>query len=160
MRAGKACLIVLLAVLVAGALVATACGSSKESATPTPQTKQPAATTAATEAPTTEAAATTTAATSTPETAAGTAEPAARFTTVTIKDFEFDPATVTVKLGDDVMWTNDGPSIHTVTADDGSFDSGDLDAGKTYVHTFTMLGTFDYHCSIHPFMKGQVVVEE
>jgi plastocyanin len=78
---------------------------------------------------------------------------------VTIKDFEFTPASVTVKLGDTVMWTNDGPSTHTVTADDGSFESGDLSAGKTFSHTFQTAGTFTYHCSIHPFMTAEVIVQ-
>jgi plastocyanin len=78
---------------------------------------------------------------------------------VTIKDFEFTPATVTIKVGGTVTWTNNGPSTHTVNADDGSFDSGSLSQGKTFSHTFQTAGTFSYHCSPHPFMKANVVVE-
>jgi amicyanin len=78
---------------------------------------------------------------------------------VTIKDFEFTPATVTIKVGGTVTWTNNGPTTHSVTADDGSFDSGNLSQGKTFSHTFQTAGTFSYHCSPHPFMKANVVVE-
>ena len=77
---------------------------------------------------------------------------------VHIKDFEFTPATVTITVGGTVKWTNDGPSTHTVTADDGSFDSGDLSQGKTYSHTFQTAGTFAYHCSIHSSMTATVIV--
>ena len=78
---------------------------------------------------------------------------------VNIKDFEFVPSKVTIKVGGTVTWTNGGPSVHTVTADDGSFDSGQLQKGKTFSRTFESTGTFSYHCSIHPSMKAQVVVE-
>ena len=77
---------------------------------------------------------------------------------VTIKDFEFTPATVTIKVGDTVIWTNDGPSTHTVTADDGSFASGNL-WNDTFSHTFETAGTFTYHCSISRFMTGTVIVQ-
>jgi plastocyanin len=130
--------------LLAGSLSAMACGSSSKSATPTPgMTMAPAAT--ATKA------AGTAAPTSTPGATGGTS--------ATIKDFEFAPATITIKVGDTVTWTNNGPSLHTVTADDGSFDSGSLSAGKTFSHTFQTAGTFTYHCSIHPFMTATVIVQ-
>ncbi len=77
---------------------------------------------------------------------------------VTIKDFEFTPATVTIKVGDTVTWTNNGPSTHTVTADDGSFASGNL-LGDTFSHTFQTAGTFTYHCSLNRFMTGTVIVQ-
>ena len=77
---------------------------------------------------------------------------------VTIKDFEFTPATVTIKVGDTVTWTNNGPSTHTVTADDGSFASGNL-GGDTFSHTFQNAGTFTYHCAISRFMTGAVIVQ-
>ena len=140
---------VLLIVLLAGSLSAVACGSSKKSATPTPgMTMAPAAT--ATKAPQANAA-TTTAPTSTPGAAAGTS--------ATIKDFEFAPATITIKVGDTITWTNNGPSVHTVTADEGSFDSGNMSQGKTFSHTFQTAGTFPYHCTPHPFMKATVIVQ-
>jgi len=77
---------------------------------------------------------------------------------VTIKDFEITPATVTIKVGDTVIWTNYGPSTHTVTADDRSFASGNL-WGDTFSHTFQTAGTFTYHCSISRFMTGTVIVQ-
>ena len=79
---------------------------------------------------------------------------------VQIKDFEFAPSKVTIKVGGTITWTNEGASAHTVTADDGSFDSGQLQKGKTFSRTFDSTGTFSYHCSIHSSMKAQVVVEE
>jgi len=146
-------LILLSLALIFGSLPAMACGSSTKSATPTPgMTMAPAAT--ATKAPAataTKAPQATAAATSTPSTSEQTA--------VTIKDFEFTPSAITIKVGDTVTWTNNGPSIHTVTADDGSFDSGDLSGGKTFSHTFQTAGTFAYHCSLHPFMKATVTVQ-
>ena len=77
---------------------------------------------------------------------------------VGIVDFAFDPSSVAVDAGATVTWTNQGPSPHTVTADDGSFDSGTLNAGASFSFTFTSAGTVSYHCSIHPNMVGSVVV--
>ena len=78
---------------------------------------------------------------------------------ITITDFEFTPATVTVNEGDTVTWTNDGPTVHTATAEDGSFDTGSLRKGESGSATFTSAGTISYICSPHPFMKGKVVVQ-
>jgi LPXTG-motif cell wall-anchored protein len=77
---------------------------------------------------------------------------------VTIKDFSFGPSSVTVQVGDTVSWSNSGPSQHTATAKDGSFDTGTLNKGQSGSHTFTKAGTFSYVCTIHPFMHGTVVV--
>ena len=79
-------------------------------------------------------------------------------TTVTIADFQFAPATITIHVGDTVTWVNNGPSAHTATAKDGSFNTGVLPKGHSASHTFTKAGTFNYICSIHPFMHGTVVV--
>jgi amicyanin len=65
-----------------------------------------------------------------------------------------------VTVGTTVEWTNRDPLPHTVTADDKSFDSGLIQPGKVYRHTFTRAGTFNFHCTPHPFMKGVVVVRE
>jgi plastocyanin len=86
--------------------------------------------------------------------------PPAQQASVQIKDFQFTPSKVTIKVGGTVTWTNEGSSVHTVTADDGNFDSGQLQKGKTFSRTFDSAGTFSYHCSIHPSMKAQVIVEE
>jgi plastocyanin len=84
---------------------------------------------------------------------------AAASTTVTIRDFEFAPASVTIDVGDTVTWSNEGPTGHTATADDGSFDTGLLSDGQSGSHTFGQAGTFSYFCEPHPYMKGTVTVQ-
>jgi amicyanin len=79
-------------------------------------------------------------------------------TAVNITDFKFDPATLTVPVGTTVTWTNQDEEPHTVAAKDGSFHSPGMDTHATYSFTFTTAGSFDYICSIHPFMTGKVVV--
>jgi plastocyanin len=72
----------------------------------------------------------------------------------------FQPAEVTVGVGDTVTWTNNDSVGHDVTAD--SFSSGDpggMAPGDTFEHTFEEAGTFDYVCTVHPGMEGTVVVE-
>jgi plastocyanin len=78
---------------------------------------------------------------------------------VDISGFAFDPATLTVMEGDTVTWTNLDQVAHTVTADDASWDSGTLNHGESWSHTFDASGTWDYHCTIHPMMTGTVIVE-
>ncbi|MDT5368065.1 MAG: hypothetical protein QOC62_2496 [Mycobacterium sp.] len=77
---------------------------------------------------------------------------------VNIKDFKFDPATLTVPVGATVTWTNQDEEPHTIAAKDGSFHGPGMDTHGTYSFTFTKPGTYDYICSIHPFMTGTVVV--
>jgi len=78
--------------------------------------------------------------------------------TVTIKDFEFSPRTVTVQPGDTVSWVNNGPSGHSATAEDDSFDTGVMDEGESGSHRFENAGSFDYICTPHPNMKAKVIV--
>lgn len=78
---------------------------------------------------------------------------------VSIKNLEFSPATITIKAGQTVTWTNNDDRDHAVVADDGSFKSGNISAGKTYQHTFTKKGTYAYGCTYHPRMRGKVVVQ-
>ena len=78
---------------------------------------------------------------------------------VTIKGFAFDPATVTIKAGETVTWTNQDSANHTVVADNGEFTSGDLGNGATFSFKFDTAGTYAYHCSVHPSMKATVVVQ-
>lgn len=77
---------------------------------------------------------------------------------VEIANFEFEPGTLTVAAGSTVTWTNNDTAPHTVTASDGSFDSGNIDPGETFSFTFETEGTFDYVCSYHPGMAGSVTV--
>lgn len=77
---------------------------------------------------------------------------------VDIVDFAFDSDSVTIDAGGTVTWTNTGDASHTVTADDGSFDSGTLASGDTYSFTFDEPGTYTYHCNIHSSMTATIVV--
>lgn len=71
----------------------------------------------------------------------------------------FGPAKVFVNAGDKVTWTNDSDAPHTVTSNSGTeLASSNLNAGATFSHTFAATGTFAYHCSIHTYMKGTVIV--
>ena len=89
-----------------------------------------------------------------------TAEPKviSQSNSVTISNYSFSPQTLTIKIGTTVTWTNKDLAKHTVTADDGSFESPFFGQGGTYSHTFSEAGTFAYHCSPHPYMKATIVV--
>lgn len=76
----------------------------------------------------------------------------------TISGFAFHPGSITVTAGETISWTNEDSAPHTATADDGSFDTGQLAKGASGSHTFTTAGTFPYHCAIHPSMQGTVTV--
>jgi len=81
--------------------------------------------------------------------------------------FTPNPLTISLANGGVVQWFNDDRTAsayssngvtHNITADDGSFTSGNLNAGSTFETTFSAQGTFPYHCSIHPNMRGTVTV--
>ncbi len=77
---------------------------------------------------------------------AGAAPRAAETKNVTVKDFAFDPKTISINVGDTITWTNEGPAPHTVSADEvGGFDSGNLDKGATFSELFDEAGTFAYY---------------
>jgi plastocyanin len=80
--------------------------------------------------------------------------------TVNIHDDAFDPAQVDIAPGTTVTWVNNDDEAHTVTADDGLFDSGRLEPGDSYSVWFDGSGTVAYHCEPHPHMTGSVVVGE
>ncbi len=77
---------------------------------------------------------------------------------VSIRDNYFDPATINVTVDGSVVWTHAGTTAHTVQADDGSFSSPTLSTGSSYTTTFAGDATIRYRCSIHPGMRGVVVV--
>lgn len=79
---------------------------------------------------------------------------------VSIDNFAFVPAALTVSAGSTVTWTNHDEEPHTVAASDGSFHSPGMGSQATYSHTFPTAGKFDYVCSIHPFMHATVVVTQ
>jgi amicyanin len=80
--------------------------------------------------------------------------------TVVIKGFKFNPSTLTVKAGTKVTFTNDDSTTHnTRSSGSSTINSGDLSKGQTYTVTFTKPGTYNYTCTIHPFMHGTVIVQ-
>ena len=78
-------------------------------------------------------------------------------TTVDIQNFAFNPATLTVKKGSTVTWTNSDSATHTIKS--ATFNSSDLATGQSFSFTFADAGTFDYSCGIHPSMTGKIIVE-
>jgi plastocyanin len=77
----------------------------------------------------------------------------------TIKNFSFQAPTITVPVGGSVTWTNHDGEPHTVTGLDGSFRSEALDEDDTYTFKFTKPGVYQYICTIHPRMRGTVIVK-
>jgi plastocyanin len=76
---------------------------------------------------------------------------------VAISNFSFSPQEITIKSGDMVVWTNNDSVTHTVTG--SGWGSSSLKQGETYSRTFDTVGTYEYYCTLHPSMKGSVVVE-
>ena len=85
---------------------------------------------------------------------------AAQSNRVTIHDYSFLPATLTVKKGTTVTWTNDDIAKHTVTGDHSGPSSDFFGQGQSYSYTFDAPGTYPYHCEPHPYMTATVVVTE
>lgn len=77
--------------------------------------------------------------------------------TVSMANMSFSVTTLTVASGTTVTWTNTDNTKHTVTADDASFDSGDIAPGATFSHKFTAAGSFPYHCKYHSMMVATVI---
>jgi plastocyanin len=77
---------------------------------------------------------------------------------VSIKAFKFDPADLTVRVGDTVEWTNQDIAPHTATAKVGDWDTGRLARGDSGSVTFETPGEYDYVCAFHPRMAGRIVV--
>jgi plastocyanin len=113
-------------------------------------------------------------ASSAPSTAASAAPPAASPTaasiceettdpgdvTASIKDFSFDPADITAKVGQVIAFSNTGAAPHTVTLDDGSCTTPNINAGAADGIVFNVAGSYPFHCAIHAQMKGTIVVSE
>jgi plastocyanin len=77
-----------------------------------------------------------------------------------MRTMTFSPKRLEIAAGTTVIWTNNDQLVHTVTADDGSWDSGAIEPGKTWTHTFTQPGEYSFHCTPHPFMKALIVVRQ
>ena len=84
--------------------------------------------------------------------------PAGEVVRAGIRNFAYTPARIEVDAGTTIQWTNDDQLAHTVTATGGGFDSGLIQPGQSWSHTFDAPGTYDFSCTPHPFMKGTVVV--
>jgi len=97
------------------------------------------------------------------KTAAKAGEGAANVANATkaeMRTMVFGPKRIEISAGGTVTWTNNDPLVHTITADDGSWDSGPIEPGKSWSHTFTQPGEYAFHCTPHPFMKSVVVVRQ
>jgi plastocyanin len=77
-----------------------------------------------------------------------------------IRTMTFGPRRIEITVGTAIQWTNNDPLVHTITADDGSWDSGPIEPGKTWTHTFAQAGEYAFHCTPHPFMKAVIVVRQ
>lgn len=102
-----------------------------------------------------------------PVSAAPAEKPAPKTHDIAIQNFAFAPPELKIKVGDSVKFTQKDSVAHTVDTDPHpdhtqlpGFVSGSLSQGQSYTHTFTKAGTFTYHCSPHPSMKGKIIVEE
>jgi plastocyanin len=77
---------------------------------------------------------------------------------ITVVDGAYQPSNVTVTVGTRLVWTNNGPSVHTVTAVGNRFDSGVMEVGDVFTFLFTEPGEYTYRCLIHPSKRGVVTV--
>lgn len=91
-----------------------------------------------------------------PASAAPTAT-ASKSVSVSIKGFKYKPATVSIRAGDRVVWTNFDSVAHTATRG-GSFTTGKIKPGRAVAVKFGARGTYRYHCTLHPEMTGKIVV--
>lgn len=78
---------------------------------------------------------------------------------VDIQNFTYTPGNMHIQVGDAIEWTNRDNVSHTTTSDTGVWDSGFLSLDDTYTFTFTEVGTFPYHCTVHPSMRDTIFVE-
>lgn len=81
-----------------------------------------------------------------------------------IKDSCYIPSVLTIRVGESVSWQNQDVAYHTVTSGlydnpDGLFNSGHLDPNQSFSITFDKKGNFNYYCTLHPWMKGKIIVE-
>jgi plastocyanin len=76
---------------------------------------------------------------------------------VTIENYSFSPAVLTVKVGTTVVWTNNDTAVHNIKSTE--FNSKGLAKGDTFEFKFEKAGTYDYICGVHPTMKGRIIVK-
>lgn len=90
-------------------------------------------------------------------TSSDSTQTSASASTVNIQNFAFNPATLSIKKGSTVTWTNNDSVPHQIKS--ATFNSGQLSNGQSFSFTFNGVGTFDYSCAIHPSMLGKIIVE-
>ena len=78
---------------------------------------------------------------------------------VIIEDSKFDPKTLTIPKGTRIAWINKESAMHTITSEEGLFDSDLMSKGTTFSHIFNEQGIFEYYCKIHPGMRARIIVE-
>jgi plastocyanin len=78
---------------------------------------------------------------------------------IVVKDFMFNPNTLTIKAGSSVTWSNKDDEPHSVVSDAGLFRSGAMDTDESFTFKFDKPGTYHFTCSIHPRMVGTIVVQ-
>ena len=78
---------------------------------------------------------------------------------VSISDFTFTPAEMTIGTGSKVRWTNKDSTAHSIVSDDAHFESTSLGQDESFTFTFDTVGVYKYHCSIHPYMTGTITVK-
>lgn len=79
---------------------------------------------------------------------------------IVMKGFQFDPSEVTVKVGQEISWRNEDSAEHDAFSEKDGLDTADIGQGATTEYTPDKAGTINYICSIHPQMKGTLIVEE
>ena len=89
---------------------------------------------------------------------AGSSRRGLRTHEVIIEGFKFAPHSLTVEVGDTIIWRNQDRAPHTATADARVFDSGNIPNGSTWEYVAGVKGTYSYICALHPQMKAQLVV--
>ena len=77
---------------------------------------------------------------------------------ISMKGSVYSIPSITLAAGSKITWINDDNMVHTVTANDGSFNSGDINPGGQFIYTFNTVGTFNYHCVHHTGMTGVVTI--
>jgi plastocyanin len=77
---------------------------------------------------------------------------------VFIQNHAFNPSSISVAVNTTIKWTNKDPVVHTVTSDDGLFESGSIATNGVFSFTFSKAGTYSYHCTPHPTMIATVIV--
>ena len=87
-----------------------------------------------------------------------TPDPATTGNAVIMQDHTFIPAEITIKKGETVTWTNKDSAKHDVSSD--TFNSDLLAQDQSFEQTFNDVGTFEYSCTPHPYMKGKIIVAE